>query len=89
MACPAGAGFGSWDPVQVISDADVTAEEKNLRGEGLQLTCIMCRAELALFSSADSQQDGYTRLSLHMDVHNLKYSQHLAAKIHPTNVLGN
>lgn len=48
----------------------------------------MCRAEFALVFPADSQQDGYPGLSLDMDVHNLKHSQHLAAKIHhPTNVL--
>lgn len=59
-----------------------------MRGEGLQLTCIMCRAELALVFPADSQQDECSGLSLDMDVPNLKHSQHLAAKIyHATIVL--
>lgn len=47
----------------------------------------MCRAELALVFPTDSHQDGYPGLSLDMGVHNLKHSQHLAAKMHPTNVL--
>lgn len=73
----------------ILRDADMTPEEKKkMRGEGLQLTCIMCRAELALVSPADSRQDGCSGLSLDMDVPNLKHSQHLVAKIHhPTNIL--
>lgn len=79
---PAGAGFSSQDTVQ-SSAVLVGLQKKKLRGGGLQLTCIMCRAELALVFSADSRQDHYPRLSLDMGDHNLKHSQHLAAKMHP------